>query len=45
MTHLLQQVEHSDLPPAPLVVGLTVDDVVQGGRRPRSGLLAAAGVT
>lgn len=45
MTHLLQQVEHSDLTPPSLVVGLTVNDVVQRRRRPRTSLFAAAGVT
>lgn len=29
MTHLLQQVKHSDLTPPSLVVRLTVDDVVE----------------
>lgn len=45
MTHLLQQVEHSDLTPTSLIVRLTVNDVVQRGRRPSPSLFTTAGVT
>lgn len=41
MADLLQQVQHSDLSAPPLVVRLTVHDVVQRCRRSRSGLLTA----
>lgn len=44
VAHLLQQVQHSDLPPPSLVVRLTVDNVVQRRRRSGPSLLTAAGV-
>lgn len=45
MTHLLQQVEHSDLSPAPLIVGLTVHNIVQRGGRSRTSLFTPPRVT
>ncbi len=42
---LLQQVEHPDLPPTTLVIGLRVDNVMQSGAGPRSGLFAAPGIS
>lgn len=45
MAHLLQQVEHSDLTPTSFIIRLTVNDVVQCGRRPCSSLFTAARVT
>lgn len=45
VAHLLQQVEHSDFTSPTLVIRLTVDNVVQCGRRPCTRFFTATRVT